>query len=273
MKKFSELKGFTPVSKIIQIDSMTAALRNSLWNVLDLALWSTDGFVYKRSYEPEIEPFSQHLWHDYFKLPIDSRPAMAVDKLKFIRKYFFSCKWYEVYDFLEFIVSAYGKPKPRLAEHLNVVLERELSGYRIVAGHVTDVVSQEEINTVEEAAKDTRFVGVSTHIGRALKLYSDRENPDYRNSIKESISAVESIARAISGSDKATLGNALRTIEKKGQLHRALKEGFLKLYGYTSDKQGIRHAMLDEPNITAADARYFLVSCSSFANYLKSQLP
>ena len=27
MKKFSELKGFTPVSKIIQIDSMTAALR------------------------------------------------------------------------------------------------------------------------------------------------------------------------------------------------------------------------------------------------------
>ena len=134
-------------------------------------------------------------------------------------------------------------------------------------------MSQEEINTVEEAAKDTRFVGVSTHIDRALKLYSDRENPDYRNSIKESISAVESIARAISGSDKATLGNALRTIEKKGQLHRVLKEGFLKLYGYTSDKQGIRHAMLDEPNITAADARYFLVSCSSFANYLKSQLP
>ena len=32
-------------------------------------------------------------------------------------------------------------------------------------------------------------------------------------------------------------------------------------------------AMLDEPNITAADARYFLVSCSSFTNYLKSQLP
>ncbi len=123
MKKFSELKGFTPVSKIIQIDSMTAALRNSLWNVLDLALWSTNGFVYNSRYEPAIEPFSRHLWHDYFKLPIDSRPDMAVDKLKFIRKYFFSCKWYEVYDFLEFIVSAYEKHKPRLAEHLNVVLE------------------------------------------------------------------------------------------------------------------------------------------------------
>ena len=38
MKKFSERKGFIPVSKIIQIDSMTEALRNSLWNVLDLVL-------------------------------------------------------------------------------------------------------------------------------------------------------------------------------------------------------------------------------------------
>ena len=76
----------------------------------------------------------------------------------------------------------------------------------------------------------------------------------------------------ISKSDKATLGDALRAIEKSGQLHKALKEGFLKLYGYTSDEQGIRHAMLDEPNLTAGDARYFLVSCSSFVNYLKSQL-
>ena len=147
------------------------------------------------------------------------------------------------------------RPRAPLAKLL--YFERSSFG----TGRVTDVVSQEEIN-IEEAAKDTRF---STH--------KENLNLDYRNSIKESISAVESIARAISGSDKATLGNALRTIEKKGQLHRALKEGFLKLYGYTSDKQGIRHAMLDEPNITAADARYFLVSCSSFANYLKSQLP
>ena len=94
---------------------------------------------------------------------------------------------------------------------------------------------------------------------------------NYRNSIKESISAVESIARVVSGRDKATLGDALKAI-KRGQLHPALKEGFLKLYGYTSDEQGIRHAMLDEPNLTAADARYFLVSCSSFVNYLKAQL-
>ena len=125
---------------------------------------------------------------------------------------------------------------------------------------------------IEEAARDSRLAGVSAHIECALEHYADRENPNYRNSIKESISAVESIARVVSGRDKATLGDALKTIEESGQLHPALKKGFLNLYGYTSDEQGIRHAMLDEPNLTAADARYFLVSCSSFVNYLKAQL-
>lgn len=56
-------------------------------------------------------------------------------------------------------------------------------------------------------------------------------------------------------------------------MHTALKEGFLKLYGYTNDEDGIRHAMLEEPKLTAADAKYFLMSCTSFANYSKAQLP
>ena len=118
----------------------------------------------------------------------------------------------------------------------------------------------------------TRFAGVAAHLQRALELLSDREQPDYRNSIKESISAVESMARVVVENPKATLGDALRVLEKRGTLHPALKDGFGKLYGYTSDEQGIRHAMLDEPSISAADAKFFLLSCTSFANYLKAQL-
>lgn len=80
------------------------------------------------------------------------------------------------------------------------------------------------------------------------------------------------MARIVAENPKATLGDALKAIEKRGSLHTALKDGFMKLYGYTSDEGGIRHAMLDEPNLTPADARYFLLSCTSFVNYLKAQL-
>ena len=52
----------------------------------------------------------------------------------------------------------------------------------------------------------------------------------------------------------------------------ALKAGFTSLYGYTNDDDGIRHAMLEEPNIDQSDAMYFLFSCTSFINYLKANI-
>ena len=106
----------------------------------------------------------------------------------------------------------------------------------------------------------------------ALDLLSDKTKPDYRNSIKESISAVESVSCAITGSKSGMLSDAFKKLEKTHSLHGALKEGFIKLYGYTSDGDGIRHAMLKESKLTQADAIYFLVSCSAFVNYLKSKI-
>ncbi len=46
------------------------------------------------------------------------------------------------------------------------------------------------------------------------------------------------------------------------------KEAFNKLYGYTSDKSGIRHNGGVDENTTFEEAQYMLVSCSAFLNYL-----
>ena len=266
MKRFSQRKGLKPVAEVIQIDSMNSELRISLWNGLDLRMWSRIGRY------GGIEPFSQALWFRFFKKPIDSRPRSPSLILTEIRRRFFGYEWFEVYDFLEFVVECSQESKPRLDSVLNWILERELSGYRFVSGFLTDITSAQELEMLETALTDSRFPGVDAHLQQALELYANRENPDYRNSIKESISAVESMARIVSGKPKATLGDALKEIDKRELLHPALKDGFIKLYGYTSDADGIRHAMLDEPNLTAADARYFLLSCTSFINYLKAKI-
>ena len=84
---------------------------------------------------------------------------------------------------------------------------------------------------LETTLTDSRFPGVAAHLQQALELYANRENPDYRNSIKESISAVESMARIVSGKPKATLHDAFKAIEKKriatsgteGRLHQVVR--------------------------------------------------
>lgn len=281
MKTFAQRKGLVPVEEVIQTSGMTAALRNSLWNVLDVALWSAKDFMYKQYGAPEIDGFSQALWMHFYKEPVDSRPSdiynggiKSGETLQIIREKFFAAQWYEVYEFIEYVVGLYKRVNPRLslATVLNAMLEKESSGYRIVEGLVADITSQQEIDMLGEAIRDTRFGGVAGHLQRALELLADRENPDYRNSIKESISAVESMARIVAENQKAVLSDALKALERSGKLHTALKDGFLKLYAYTSDEQGIRHAMMDEPNITNSDAKYFLMSCTAFVNYLKAQL-
>ncbi len=77
---------------------------------------------------------------------------------------------------------------------------------------------------LDDALRDSKFAGVAAHLQRGLELYADRESPDYRNSIKESISAVESMARIVAENPKATLGDALKTIEKRGSLHHACNQ-------------------------------------------------
>ena len=151
----------------------------------------------------------------------------------------------------------------------NSFLERELSAYRFIGGKITQITSEEEISEIEEVLEISKpLKAVNTHLKRALDLFTDKKSPDYRNSIKESISAVEAFCNLITKSNKATLGKALKKIENKVSLHSALKSAFNNLYGYTSDADGIRHALLDEPNLDFEDAKFMLVSCSTFINYL-----
>lgn len=154
---------------------------------------------------------------------------------------------------------------------INEALERELSGYRLIGTQIVPITNEEELSSLELSLNHTdSFAGVRLHLGKALALFSRRSDPDYPNAVKESISAVESAAECALGSKSATLGNALKMLKKANpSLHPALFDGWSKLYGFTSDEGGIRHASADgSVKVDQAFAKYMLVSCSAFANYL-----
>lgn len=219
----------------------------------------------------EIHRFAEVFWADFLKKAVDTRPQGQGTVYDELRQLFFRFHWYEVYDFVEFVV-LHVRNTEEYEHGINKALETEMAGYRLVQGKIVEITNPTELNAIDAALAQSDFPGASQHLKRALELISDKQKPDARNSIKESISAVESAAKEITELPKATLEDAIKMLEKSGELHACLKAGFSKLYAYTSDKGGIRHAMLDEPNLAKADALFFLVTCSAFINYLKSKI-
>lgn len=272
MKSFSERYGHKPARASFQIDSMDQDLRTGLWNVLMSAYWKivensaseNSGFVPQNT---DALNFLQKVWGDLLKRELDTMNTHWTRTRDDLKAHFFACEWNAVYDFIEFVVAVfpYEAVNSRFLEACNKVLEREGSAYRFINKQITPIVSETEISTIEEALDGPdKLKPVRIHLENALSKLSDRQNPDYRNSIKESISAVEAICNLITG-NKATLGDVLKQIQG---LHPALKESFSKLYGYTNDADGIRHALLDEEDLKFEDAKFMLVSCSAFVNYL-----
>ena len=110
--------------------------------------------------------------------------------------------------------------------------------------------------------------GATTHLRQAAEHINAQQ---YGDSLADSIHAVESIARVIDPKASKTLGPALDSLAKAGVLkHPALKEAFKKLYAYTSDEQGIRHAHLhkDSLDVGLNEAVFMFGACASFAAYL-----
>jgi hypothetical protein len=265
---FSQRYGYTPASKQIQIKSVDDQLRAGLWNAVAIAFLAHAASMHPQTNSSPMLTQLRIIWDEYFKRPIDTIPLHLNDTGKELRDHFFCEEWFRVYDFIEFIASLTINPG-EFRKHCNSVLERENSGYRFVSNVITPISDSTELQAIDDAIRQPNiFGGATAHLKSALALLSDRRNPDYRNSVKESISAIESLCRVLTGNVKATLGDALSILEKKQVLHGALRQSFSALYGYTSDEGGIRHAMLDELKLSFADAKYMLVASSGFINYL-----
>ena len=195
--RFSQRLGISPVEKAIQRESIDDELRNSLWSMIQAFYWETfdkdTHSMYGRCDFVEgsnMSPLITRLWLHFYKKAIDTIPKYFGDCKKELRSYFYQAEWYEVYDFVEFIAQNGPKEtKSKFTDVCNSYLERENSAYRFVEDQLTEITSEEEVRSIEDAiAASSPFPGVKEHLTTALSLMSDRRTPDFRNSIKESMS-------------------------------------------------------------------------------------
>jgi hypothetical protein len=284
--RFSERIGVSKKSKTIQIEGMSDELRNSIWNFFFNLYDRPDN----RGEDYWVR-VANHIAEFFRKVPKDNLPFRSYDCRDWVKAYFNKLDWAEVYDLTEFLVQNHSimtktyfrnigtyhhhpVDESELISGLNELLERELSGYRLVSGFLTpisDKVEVDEIETAIDKARGRGLLGTHEHIRTALQQLGKKPTPDYRNAIKEAINAVESIVKQISGKESPGLEGALKELSKNIEIHGALRSGFIKLYGYSSDEDGIRHPILNQPNAGFDEAKFMIVACSAFVNFLISK--
>lgn len=272
---FTERHGF--IEKKLLQPTIDNNLRHSLWNTLEELFNKLYTLSKQYSNENDIlKNMLRFFWCDFFKQPIyileDHSPYLT-KKIEMIRNKYYKMPWYEIYSFLEFtanFLSAYPKEKTLFIKSCNFVLDRENAAYRFIDDLIAPITSEIEISSIEvnlanedEAAK---------HLNSALNMLANKQNDQSRESIAQSILAVEAIAKKITGDKNATLASLCHTakiLPSNPQARQALSN----LYNYTSSKEGIRHDLTNESQpVTSAWARFMLVVSSAFVNLIKLEI-
>lgn len=275
---FSEAHGMGSCNTQMQLDDLDDRTRNILFNIVSDSLIeqfkNACNYGYGDLYKEEDFLYRGISTLVLGEKTIPNKHYKIIDVIAVSEQIFSNAVYNEVFDYLEVLCrlrynDSEKEYKKNFHQEINMIFEHEYVGYRFVDGRIVPITDENEIKSIEDACSG-EFEGPRTHIKKAVGFIADRERKDYKNCIKESISAVESICSIIVGNDKATLPDALKILKKNNlKIHPVLEVALIKLYAYTSDENGIRHAEgLFENDVTFEEAKFMLVSCSAFVNYL-----
>lgn len=286
---FSDRKAIKPENTEIQLKDFDKRTRIQMHNMISELY--TEVFKESNYYDLDgVKDFGKYVLGTVYSEPIDSRMTYS-DSYFFplISETILNDDYDDVLTLVEAIIQYWDSylkehrgwlyydshsskyTSPSIYEKVNECLKREYIGYRFIGGMIEPISDTHEVNAIKEALA-TKYDSVYEHISKANKHLSDRSNPDYENSVKESISAIEALCEIITGAKgkEATLGNMLNKLKENGVvIHSSLNKAFHNLYGYTSDANGIRHAGdIGGPSTTFEEAKFMLVACCAFINYL-----
>lgn len=284
---FSDRNAIKPENTEIQLKNFDQRTRIQLQNMISNQYADIMGHMSYRN--SDVQEFFKYVIGTVYSQPIDARKYYDDKIIQQIGNTILNDSYDDVLTLIEALIQywddyltkrigyeyydIYSKTynSESIFEASNRCFEKEYVGYRFVDRVIVPISNEHEIETIQEALS-IEYQPVYDHISKANKLLADREKPDYENSIKESISAVEAICEIITETKgkEATLGNMLKKLEENGvEIHKGLKSAFNILYGYTSDANGIRHAGdIGGPSSTFEEAKFMLIACCAFVNYL-----
>ena len=267
---FSQAQGYDDVPGPLKLEELPSRARTQIWNIFYIFIDDTK------------TPFANvgGVWRDILfakyvrldELPVDEWDDSIEYHRRKLRYSIENLPFNQVFDLIQFVIRDATCPP----EFINA-MKRTFTLCRLAytideekPPTIIPAVTETEGNSIVESLQLLRRAGLegsATHLRKASECINHN---DWAGSIRESIHAVESVARQLDPEASKSLGPALASLAKRQALHPALKKGLNDLYGYTSDEQGIRHALMDRSNAKVGmdEAVFMLGACASFASYL-----
>ena len=273
LPSFSQAQGIEEIPPILELGELPKNIRNRIWSALYRYLMECTGDGYDERYmrsSRHLPKLMEELFLKFYDVPYDLLPKY--EKIEtLLRKEIYESEYNRVFDLILVILRSKWCGK-QLVEEMAEALNDSNSAYtmQIDPPLIMPRLSNEEAETIKRALDDLaaeEFSGARKHLTLAADFLAQDEN---NQAVRESIHAVESVARVLDDGAATSLKPALDSLEKKGVvIHRALRKAWEAMYGYTSDKNGIRHALLDDDEVVdQIEARFMIGACASFVSYL-----
>ena len=244
---------------------------------------NSDVFLYKSDIMLRVDrdPGHPHIWGEGF-----SRKAFDLLAAQ--------GHWWAVLEFIEFTLDMPSalvgwkyqypamtilekdRPREQLISSLNWTLNKMNVGYRLMpTNKFISVHSDDEAEEIGKACSGP-FASARTHMENAVADFRNTNQPNHANTVKEAISAVESIVTELTGK------------EIRSGLHQLAKEGILPdvqtdfggensfvaalekywIYANATSRHG-RKKGVEPPDRDTA--RFLLVTCATLVNYITTR--
>lgn len=281
-RRYSERSGLRAPARLEpQFQALDADTRSAIWNL------TYESLMKLREHELATQVI-ETLYTSHYGGLLGVPPSSTIDRtVSRLQADIVNGHWRDTADALEgFYQSIAAAPEPHPFGHpymssanivrtavrayedgLNEIFESEHVDHRMREGSIIDLVGATESEAINQALKPGGpFTSAQAHITAGLRALSNRRSPNTLEAAREAIHAAESAARVATGAH--TLADALKTLQKRGEVHPALARGWQALYGWTSDAGGLRHGDSNVAEVSPALARWMLVSSAAFVSYL-----
>ena len=267
---FSQREGFMEIPPQLGIGEVSTDLRRLIYYYISLE-------IDRESYAPYESAIFKEGWKRVamdlhvilFKKSVDGFDHSAYNNQQSINLFIQRANIGELFDLVELLLR-HSACSDELKHDFSYAFINERAAYRIVDNeHIVAIGTGEQAAAFERAITDAELKNAATARNQLIAAGLALRTSDWAGSIRQSIHAVEAMAIRLAPGAKE-LGPALKILENNRYIHGGLKSAFRSLYGYSSDEEGLRHALVfkDKAQVDEADALFMLGACASFVSYL-----